>query len=128
MKSKPDADELELTPPAGPKDGRTESAETMKIPTIKQACAHMMRAYLAAKKAQAHYNQIVKDIAARSNANPAAIKKLIKHSEAGTFHEYERDLNKATVLFDLIGQVPIAENGESLTDDLEPPAGHHHAH
>ena len=128
MKRQPNAEPLELTPPDGPKDGRTASAETMKIPTIKQACAHMMRAYLKAESARDHYNQIVKDIAKRSNADPSALKKLIKHSAGGTFHDYERTLIKATVLFDLVGQVQIAEDGVTLASGDTQPPDIHHAH
>lgn len=105
---------IDLTPPPGPKDGRAESAETVKFQTIKQECATMMRAYRKLTAATTHYNQLVKDVAARSNSTPSVLKQLVKSSADGTYHDTRAQLDKAAIIFENIGQIPIAQDGEDL--------------
>lgn len=80
--------------------------ETIKIKPIKDAVADAMKLYHKFETAKIDFNECIKGIAERSNANSSTLKKLISSSAKGKFEDTRRMVEQQQVIFEEVGEVP----------------------
>lgn len=91
------------------KRGRKNSdgtEETIKIKPIQDAVKDAMKLYRKFDAAKIDFNECIKGIAERSNANASTIKKLISSSYKGKFEDARRMVEQQSVIFESVGEVP----------------------
>lgn len=80
--------------------------ETIKLKPIKDAVSDAMKLYVKMDDAKVAFNDCVKGISERSNANASTIKKLISSSYKGKFEDTRRMVEQQQVIFESVGEVP----------------------
>ena len=86
--------------------GPDGTEETIKVTTIKQGVADLMRLYKKAQAAKDDYNNSAKGLAERSNCNTGILKKLISSSAKDKYEDTRRLVEQQSVLFEAVGEVP----------------------
>lgn len=82
--------------------------ETVKVPSLKEACPRPLRMLRMATEHMTDYKEALKAVCESNSANTSDVNKLLKASLKGNFEDARRHVEQQQIIFEGVGEISDA--------------------